>query len=73
MATERRYVVTFYKTITTDYGHDKEIEERVLEVTAVDEQTALERAQAEFCRLKELSDWRLHADRCAVEEGGSST
>ena len=68
MTSDKRYRVTFYKTITTDYGRDREIEQRVVEVVAADEESALELAKREFCRLKRLPDWTIHADRCAIEQ-----
>lgn len=61
------YVVTFYKTVMTHYGREREISERVIEVLASDAQLALEQAKAEFCRLEGLRDWSLHADRYEVE------
>lgn len=65
---KKRYVVTFYKTISSDYGEDKDILQGRFEVFADSEETALEEAKAEFCRRERLHDWMLHANRCEVEQ-----
>jgi hypothetical protein len=61
-----RYVVTFFKTVTDDCGHDREICQRTIEVAAADKGAALSEAAAEFCRLDGISGWSLHADRYEV-------
>lgn len=68
----RRYVVTFYKTVSDAYGHDREICQRTLEVVAADPEAALEEGAAELCRLDRLSDWSQHADRYEIEDTGAS-
>lgn len=65
---QKHFLVTFYKTVTTDYGNDQEIKQRALEVFAEDEAEALETAKAEFARLEGLTDWSLRANRCTVEQ-----
>lgn len=67
---QKRYVVTFYKTVTTDYGEDREIVQRAVEVFANDDARALDAAKAEFARLEGLADWSLHASRFTVEGPG---
>ena len=57
--------VHFFKSISA-YGHDFDVKQRVIEVWAPDEQTALRLAQDEFCRLDQVRHWSLHADRCEV-------
>ena len=66
MTTRRPFVVTFYKTVSTDFGEDREIKQRTVEVFAPNEQDALKEAQAELCRQESLSDWALHADRYEI-------
>jgi len=66
MNTEKHYVITFYKTVTDDYGHDRELEQSVIEVEAADEQVALVQAKDEFCRRRDLHHWSLHADRYEI-------
>jgi hypothetical protein len=68
MKASKRYVVTFFKTVTNDYGRDHEIRQRAIEVFAVDEADALTKAKRELCRLEHLGDWSQHADRYEVEQ-----
>jgi hypothetical protein len=64
----KHYVVTFYKTVTSDYGRDVEIQQDVIKVAASDEQHALDQAKDEFCRRRGLHDYSLHADRYEVRQ-----
>jgi hypothetical protein len=66
MTSRKPFVVTFYKTVSTDFGEDREIKQRTVEVFAPNEQDALKEAQAELCRIESLTDWALHADRYEV-------
>jgi len=68
MTTKKRYVVNFFKTVSTDFGEDREIRQRSVEVFATDEHDAEKQAKDELCRLEGLSDWSLHADRCTSEQ-----
>jgi len=61
------YCVTFYKTVTTDYGHNIEIIQQAIQVLAPNEQSAIENAQSEFCRLRGLHNWSWHSDRFKIE------
>jgi len=63
-----RYCVTFYKTVTTDDGHDREISQQAIEVLARDEQAAADCAKSEFCRLRGLRNWSWHSDRFEIEK-----
>lgn len=62
------YVVTFYKTVLSDYGRDTEIRQRAIEVFEDDEASAIEAAKAEFCRQESVGDWSLRANRIVVEQ-----
>lgn len=62
----KRYIVTFFKIVTDDYGSDREICECVIKLHAVDEGSAVAQAKEEFCRSKGLHDWSAHADRYEV-------
>ena len=62
------YCVTFYKTVTTDYGRDREITQRAVEVRASNERSAVEIAKTEFCRLHGVADWSWHSDRFEIEK-----
>ena len=73
MSAEKSFAVTFFKTVSDDRGWDKEIIERIVEVDAKDEASALERAKNEFCLQKGLPDWSLHADRCEVTRSASAS
>lgn len=64
----RRYIVTFFKTVTDGYGHDREIRQRAIEVSAVDKHAARSKGLAEFCRLERLTDWSHHADRYEITD-----
>jgi hypothetical protein len=66
--TEKRYVVTFFKTVTDDYGRDREIRQRTVEVGAADEGTAVQLGIRALCRAESLTDWSHHADRYEVKE-----
>ena len=66
MKAGKHYVVTFYKTVTSDYGRDVEIQQDVIKVAAADEQHALAQAKDEFCHRRGLHDCSLHADRYEV-------
>jgi hypothetical protein len=70
MIAERAYIVTFFKTVSTDFGQDREIRQRAVEVSAPNEFEALKKAKAEFCRREGLTDWAGHADRFEVTEAG---
>jgi hypothetical protein len=71
MISKKDYVVTFFKTVATDFGQDREIKQRIVVVCAPNEREALKEAKAEFCRKERLMDWALHADRCEVTESTS--
>lgn len=66
MSSNQRFVVTFLKTVCTDFGKEKEINQRSIEVFGEDEQEAVEKAKAEFCRLDHVHHWSHHADRYRV-------
>jgi len=68
MSVKRRYVVSFLKTVTDDYGHDQQIRQHAIEVFSESKEEAVEQAKAELCRLEHLSDWSQHADRYEVAE-----
>lgn len=55
MTSRKPFVVTFYKTGSTDFGQDREIKQRTVEVFAPNEQDALKKAQAELCRMENLT------------------
>ena len=55
-------MVTFFKTVITDYGDDREITQRTIEVSATDQNDALDRAKEELCRLDEIGHWSQLSD-----------
>jgi hypothetical protein len=65
---KKRYVVNFLKTVSDDYGQDREILQHAVEVFAADRGAAVEQAKAELCRTENLSHWTQHADRFEVIE-----
>lgn len=68
MSNTQRYVVTFLKTVCTDFGREKEINQRSVEVFGSNEEEAVEKAKAEFCRLDRVRHWSQHADRYQVRQ-----
>ena len=67
MTEKKPYLVSFFKTVITSYGNDHEICQRTVEVTAADEDEALQQAKDELCRAERLVDWSQHADRYELE------
>ena len=65
---KRRYIVTFYKGVANDQGHESEILQHQVEVFATSEEEALQQGQADFCRRRGLPDWSHHADRYQVDQ-----
>ena len=62
------FAVTFYKTITDNYGRDCEISQGVIELFAPDEESATSQAKEQFCRSRRLRDWSFHADRYEIRK-----
>jgi hypothetical protein len=60
--------VTFFKTVADDYGHDREIRQQTIEVSAADKHAALSKGTDEFCRLRGLTNWSQHVDRYEVSD-----
>jgi len=61
-----RYVVRFMKDVLGENGRQCEICQGTLEVDALDESEATERAKQKFCKDQALHHWSLHADRIHV-------
>ena len=61
-----RYVVRFMKDVLGENGRQCEICQGTLEVDALDEGEATERAKQKFCKDQALHHWSLHADRIHV-------
>jgi hypothetical protein len=62
-----RYVVRFMKDVLGENGRQCEICQGTLEVDALDESEATERAKQKFCKDQALHHWSLHADRIHVK------
>jgi hypothetical protein len=62
-----RFVVLFMKDVLGDNGRQSEICQSSLEIDALDEGEATERAKQRFCRDQALCHWSLHADRIRVK------
>ena len=60
------YVVRFMKDVLGEYGRQSEVCQGMLEIDAIDEIEATERAKAKFCKDQALRHWSLHADRIHV-------
>jgi hypothetical protein len=68
MAAKKRYVVNFFKTVSTSFGEDREVRQGSIEVFADEEADALAQAKVELCRQQGVSDWRQRADRWTIEQ-----
>lgn len=61
-----RFVVRFMKDVLGDNGRQSEVCQGTLEIDALDEREATERAKQKFCQNQALCHWSLHADRIQV-------
>ena len=64
----KRYLVTFWKKIADDNGHERDIPQHKVEVFAPSREDAFQQGQADFCRRHGLLDWSHHADRYQIDE-----
>ncbi|MDP4004931.1 hypothetical protein [Methylobacterium sp. NEAU K] len=62
----RTYIVTFYKTVSDDTGHDHHVLQRQVAVRAQSDVSAEWQAKAMLCEHARVIDWRLRADTCEV-------
>ncbi|MEY9183019.1 hypothetical protein ACSHT2_29345 [Bradyrhizobium sp. PUT101] len=60
------FVVSFLKKVVGDQGQVCEACQRTIEIDADDEKEAARLAKQEFCELRAIRDWSLHADRIDV-------
>lgn len=56
------YRVTFMKTLYGSTGRRFDCCQRVVELVAADEESAVSMAQKRFCDLESISEWLIHAD-----------
>ncbi|MCA1409907.1 hypothetical protein I6F30_01845 [Bradyrhizobium sp. NBAIM20] len=61
------FTVRFFKNVIGDQGKSCEVCQRTVDVDARDANEAATIAQQEFCELREINDWSLHADRIDVQ------
>lgn len=64
----REYLVTFYKTVSDDTGHDHRVLQQQAVVTARSDVAAAYAAKAMLCEANGVVDWRMRADTCEVVE-----
>ncbi len=64
-----RFIVKFMKRVTGDNGYQTEACQFCCDIDAVDKPAAVETAKRQFCDLRRLPDWTLHADRIQALEG----
>jgi len=62
------YTATFYKTVSDDTGHERKVCQRVVEVEANTQASALVSARDLFCMLERIADWSWHADEIGLHE-----
>jgi hypothetical protein len=60
--------VEFFKEITGDSGQQVHALQGLLDVDADDPGEAVEAAKRQFCREREIRDWRINADHYEVHE-----
>jgi hypothetical protein len=61
------FVVRFLKDVVGDHGQLCEACQRTIDIDAGDEAEAALLAKQEFCELRAIRDWSLHADRIDVK------
>jgi hypothetical protein len=61
------FVVRFLKDVLGDHGHLCEACQCTIDIDAPDEAEAALLAKKEFCELRAIQDWSLHADRIDVK------
>jgi hypothetical protein len=61
------FVVRFLKDVVGDQGHACETCQCTIEIHAKDEAEAARLAKQEFCEIRAIRDWSLHADRIDVK------
>ncbi|TGN89011.1 hypothetical protein EOW77_0009240 [Bradyrhizobium yuanmingense] len=61
------FTVRFLKNVIGDQGKSCEVCQRTVDVDARDADEAASLAQQQFCELREIGDWSLHADRIEVQ------
>ncbi|RXH07476.1 hypothetical protein [Bradyrhizobium guangzhouense] len=61
------FTVRFLKNVISDQGKSREVCQRTVDVDAHDATEAASLAQRQFCELREIADWSLHADRIDVQ------
>ncbi|QAU49979.1 hypothetical protein [Bradyrhizobium guangzhouense] len=61
------FTVRFLKNVIGDQGKSCEVCQRTVDVDARDATEAASLAQRQFCELREIADWSLHADRIDVQ------
>jgi hypothetical protein len=63
--------VRFIKTVCDDSGHEHRACQAAFAINAASLSEAVQRAEADFCRLNHIGDWTMFAD--AVEFRSSAT
>lgn len=61
------FIVRFLKDVVGDQGQRCEACQRTIDVDAPNEADAAVLAKQEFCELRRIRHWSLHADRIEVE------
>lgn len=61
------FTVRFLKDVLGDQGQPCEACQRTIDVDARDAVEAAALAAQQFCELREIRDWSLHADRIDVQ------
>ncbi|MBR0702012.1 hypothetical protein JQ599_19015 [Bradyrhizobium diazoefficiens] len=61
------FTVRFLKDVLGDQGQSCEACQRTIDVDARDAAEATALAAQQFCELREIRDWSLHADRIDVQ------
>jgi hypothetical protein len=64
----KRYLVTFFKNVIGENGHEAAVCQGEYELDPADPREASDRAKRAFCDRGNISDWWLHADKLDVAE-----
>lgn len=67
------FKVSFFKNLLSSDGHPFKALQRVVEVNSKSTEDAVDKAQQEFARDRDIRDWRLHADAIETKANGKTS
>ncbi len=66
-----RYIMTFFKYVLSSNGHHFKAPQEKIEVRADTSEQAIEAAKRHFASMRQIPDWRYHADTVEVAMGSA--